>query len=65
MEIYTQFTNEKKWVKTTKKEALRLITEEMPEADVEGTWSYIVSEIEKGKVITLGECRFSLVAKEG
>ena len=45
-------------MKTSKKDALRMISEEMPEADAEGTWAYIVSEIAKGKTITLGECRF-------
>jgi hypothetical protein len=35
-----------------------MISEEMPEADAQGTWEYIVSEITKGKTITLGECRF-------
>jgi len=58
MELYTQYTYEKKWTKTTTKEALRMIDEEMPEADAEGTLSYIMSEVAKGKTITLGECRF-------
>jgi len=58
MELYTQYTYEKKWTKTSTKEALRMIDEEMPEADAEGTLSYIISEVAKGKTITLGECRF-------
>jgi len=58
MDIYTQFTYEKKWLKTSHKDALRMISEEMPDADAEGTLSYITSEIKKGKTITLGECRF-------
>ena len=35
-----------------------MIEEEMPETDSEGTLKYILSQIEKGKTITLGECRF-------
>ena len=58
MLIYTQYTYEKKWTKTSEKEALRMINEEMPETDAEGTLAYILTEITKGKTITLGGCRF-------
>jgi len=58
VELYTQYTYEKKWTKTSTKEALRMIGEEMPETDAEGTLTYIMSEVSKGKTITLGECRF-------
>ncbi|WP_296823881.1 hypothetical protein [Sulfurovum sp.] len=58
MDILTRYTYEKKWTKTTQKEALRMIKEEMPETDAEGTLHYILNEIKKGKIITLGECRF-------
>jgi len=58
VDIYTQYTYEKKWLKTSQKDALRMINEEMPEADAEGTLKYIISEIVKGKTVTLGECRF-------
>lgn len=36
-----------------------MISEEMPEADAEGTLVYIMAEIKKGKVVTLGSCKFS------
>ncbi len=58
MELYTQYTYEKKWMKTSQKDALRMIAEEMPEADAEGTLKYILSEISKDKTVTLGGCRF-------
>ena len=58
MELYTQYSYEKKWSKTTNKDALRMIEEEMPETDAPGTLSYIMGEIKKGKTITLGDCRF-------
>lgn len=58
MDIYTQYAYEKKWLKTSQKDALRMIEEEMPETDAQGTLKYIVSEIQKGKTVTLGECRF-------
>ena len=60
MDLYTQYTYEKKWTLTSHKEALRMISEEMPETDAEGTLHYILSEVTKGKNITLGECRFSI-----
>jgi len=58
MDIYTQYTYEKKWMKTSQKDALRMITEEMPDTDAEGTLAYILAEVAKGKVVTLGSCRF-------
>jgi hypothetical protein len=61
--IATRFLNEKRWVPTTRKDALRLISEEMPETDAEGTLSYILSETAKGKMVTLGECRFGKLGK--
>ena len=35
-----------------------MIAEEMPETDVQSTLTYILSELKKGKTITLGDCRF-------
>lgn len=58
MDILTQYSYEKKWSKTTEKEALRMIKEEMPETDAKGTLNYILAEIQKGKMVTLGDCRF-------
>jgi len=58
LDIFTQYTYEKKWIKTSTKDTLRMISEEMPETDAEGTLAYIVSEIAKGKTVTLGGCRF-------
>jgi hypothetical protein len=56
--LYTQYTYEKKWTKTSTKDALRMISEEMPETDAEGTLAYIMTEAAKGKTVTLGGCRF-------
>lgn len=46
-------------MKTSQKDALRMIEEEMPETDPQSTLKYILSEIGKSKVVTLGGCRFS------
>jgi len=63
VDIYTQYTYEKKWMKTDQQDALRMIEEEMPETDAEGTLKYILAEIQKGKTITLGGCRFKIENK--
>jgi hypothetical protein len=60
LKLHTQYTYEKKWTPTSTKDALRIISEEMPETDAEATLHYILSEINKGKTVTLGSCRFSL-----
>lgn len=62
MELYTQYSYEKKWMKTSQQDVLRMIEDEMPETDPESTLKYILSEIAKGKVVTLGGCRFSSIA---
>ena len=59
VDIYTRYVYEKHWQKTSQKDALRMIEEEMPETDAQATLEYIISEIEKGKLVTLGECKFS------
>ena len=56
--LYTQYIYEKKWQKTSQKDALRIIQEEMPETDAQSTLTYILTETQKGKTVTLGECRF-------
>jgi len=61
MDINTKYSYEKKWSKSTEKEALKIILEEMPETDAEGTLIYIMAEIKKGKIVTLGDCKFKLV----
>jgi hypothetical protein len=58
MTLYTQYTYEKKWTKTSVNEALRMINEEMPDTDADGTLAYIMTETAKGKTVTLGGCRF-------
>ena len=56
--ILTQFIREKRWVPTSREEALKIIAEEMPETDPEGTLAYLLSEVKKVSQVTLGECRF-------
>jgi len=57
--LFTQFVHEKRWVKTSTSDALKIIKDEMPQTDANATLMYIKEEIKKGKIVTLGECRFS------
>jgi len=58
-DIYTRYIYEKTWQRTSQKDTLRMIEEEMPETDAQATLDYILSEIKKDKIVTLGECKFS------
>ena len=58
MKILTQYVYEKTWRPTTEEDAVRIIEEEIGDADPKGTWKYVKEEISRGKTITVGECRF-------
>jgi hypothetical protein len=58
--LLTRYVHEKQWVPTRREDALRMITEEMPQTDAEATLRYIESEIRRGKTVTLGTCGFRL-----
>ena len=60
MNIQTQYTYEKTWCDTKENDLLRIIKEEVGDADPEGTLIYIKEAIKKGKVITVGSCRFKI-----
>lgn len=60
MKIQTQYTYEKTWTQTLEKDLLRIIEEEIGDADPKGTLSYIEASIKNGKVITVGSCRFKI-----
>jgi hypothetical protein len=60
--ILTQYVYEKAWRPTREEDAVAIIREEIGDADPEGTWKYVKGEIEKGKTITVGECRFKVEA---
>lgn len=58
MKVLTQYDYEKVWRPTGEDEALRVIEEELGDADPKGVWSYVKAEIAKGKRVTVGRCRF-------
>ena len=58
MKIQTQYSYEKTWTLTNEKDLLRMIEEEIGDADPKGTLFYIQNAIKSGKIITVGTCRF-------
>jgi hypothetical protein len=58
MKIQTQYTYEKIWTTTNETDLLRMIEEEIGDADPKGTLNYIKEAIKTGKVISVGSCRF-------
>lgn len=61
MQIQTQYTYEKIWTITDEKDLLRMIEEEIGDADPKGTLEYVKEAIKNGKVITVGTCRFRVL----
>ncbi len=60
MKILTQYSYEKIWTETLEKDLLRIIEEEIGDADPQGTLAYVKERIASGKVITVGTCRFKV-----
>ncbi len=58
MIIQTQYNYEKTWSDTREADLLRMVEEEIGDADPKGTLEYIKEAIKGGKVITVGNCRF-------
>jgi len=64
MNIQTQYNYEKLWTNTDEKDLLRIIEEEIGDADPKGTLSYLKEAIKNGKVLTIGECKFRVQKEE-
>ena len=58
MNIQTQYNYEKTWTTTNETDLLRMIEEEIGDADPKGTLAYVKEAIKGGKIITVGSCRF-------
>ncbi|MCK9473444.1 hypothetical protein [Sulfurimonas sp.] len=58
MKIETQYSYEKTWRVTNEDDLLKIIEEEVGDADPKGTLAYIAEAIKTGKVILVGGCRF-------
>lgn len=58
MRIETRYTYEKTWQLTGEKDLVRIIAEEVGDADPQGTLAYIKEVLKAGKEITVGDCKF-------
>ncbi len=58
MQIETQYNYEKKWTLTSEEDILKIIEEELGDADPKGTLLYVKEVIQnKDKIISVGSCR--------
>ena len=64
MNIQTQYNYEKTLTTTNEKDLLRIIEEEIGDADPQGTLLYVKESIKNGKIISVGTCRFKKEKKE-
>jgi hypothetical protein len=60
LKILTQYNYEKVWTLTSEVAILKIIEQEVGNADVKGVLRYIQEEIVKGKTISVGSCRFKI-----
>jgi hypothetical protein len=58
MKIQTKYHYEKMWSTTTERDLLKIISDEIGDADPKGTLSYIKDAIKDGKVISVGDVKF-------
>ncbi len=58
MKIQTQYHYEKVWTQTSEKDLLKIIIEEVGDADPEGTLLYVKEVIKTGKTMSVGDCKF-------
>ena len=60
MKIQTQYNYEKIWTDTKEDDLLKIIEEEVGDADSKGTLIYIKDVIKTGKTISVGSCKFKI-----
>jgi hypothetical protein len=60
MIIQTRYNYEKIWTITTEQDILKIIAQEVGDADPHGTLTYIKEAIKKGKSISVGTCKFKM-----
>jgi len=58
MNIQTKYSYEKTWTRTTDEELLKIISQEVGDADAKGTLTYIKEVVKNGKVMGVGSCKF-------
>lgn len=64
MKIETKYSYEKNFSPTSEADLLKIIAEEVGDADPQGTLIYIKEVIKTGKEISVGSCKFREQSKE-
>jgi len=64
MQIETRYSYEKKWTLSDEEDVLKIIAEEVGDADVQGTLIYIKEAIKGGKELSVGSCKFRKKSNE-
>ena len=60
MQIETRYSYEKRWTITSEEDILKMIAQEVGDADVKGTLTYIKEAIKNGKELSVGSCKLRL-----
>ena len=58
MNIETRYSYENSWTQTREDDLLKIITEEVGDADPKGTLLYIKERLKRVDVISVGSCKF-------
>jgi hypothetical protein len=58
VQIETKYSYEKVWHVSQEVDLLKIIAQELGDADTKGTLTYIKEVIQNGKEITVGSCKF-------
>lgn len=58
MKLQTRYNYEKTWTDTNEKDLLKIIEEEIGDADAQGTLFYVKEVCKKDKEISVGSCKF-------
>ena len=63
MKIETKYSYEKQYRETSEEDFLKIIQEELGDADPKGVMLYVVQAIKNGKTISVGDCKVREVQK--
>ena len=63
MKIQTKYSYETTWNDTKEDDLLKIIEEEIGDADPKGTLSYVKESCLDGKEISVGSCKFKMKKK--
>jgi hypothetical protein len=65
MKLETKYNYEKIWSVTSEEDALKIIAQEVGDADVKGTLTYIKEVLSQGRELRVGSCTFRRKNEKG